>query len=809
MDDAEDRIDLYLLRVKCRSDDGVRARLRHLLATIFSRRSLAGDIRALRARAAVISERHARYGVNRDALRRSPSMLTMCAPAQALDPEHALNQVIVGIDSQVETLAKVLLANHADGHCHLKVLSIVGFGGLGKTTLAMELCRRLEADFPYQAFVSVSQAFDPTRDLKALLKRMLQQIVKPKTKDDKGITVEGFLGDIDRLDATELAKLLERFLKGKRYLIVIDDVWTIQAWDAIQSNFVKNKYSNIVIVTTRIDSVAKACSPPNVTGHHIHHMEPLKFQDSKKLFLSRAYGPMVVSYPEELEDVMGTILNKCGGLPLAIVSIARVFAAYKLNKDKWETIYKSIGSQMESNPTLEGLREIVTVSYNYLPYELKGCMMYFSIFPEDYEIKKDRLLRRWIAEGLVPEKRGLTLMEVAESYLDELVCRNMVEPRFGYDGKVESCQVHDMFLEVMVSKSLESNFVSLMGGQYAEMSYDRIRRLSIQGDCEQRPHSGEQPKKKMIGRGSQGIKGTDVEHVRSLSMFHVTEHKLLDHLDKFNLLRVLDLEDCEGLTNHHMRYVCRLYLLKFLSVKGTNIDEMPSQLGKLMHLQTLNTRGTYLTRLPETVTNLEKLERIEFRHKIKWDILWCLPKGLQKMKALREVDVAFLNKDNVQAARELGELQQLQGIAMYIQHQVQDDVIKELALSLSKLYSLRKLDISHADLENGEINFLHDILTPPRLLRYLRIEGPVLKGGLPDWVGSLTYLVEFHIMRAGLVDDQLFDVLCKLPNLKSIWMQKRCYNDNEIVARTSHNFPALISLKATCDETSLPKIFRF
>ncbi|TVU06473.1 hypothetical protein EJB05_49690, partial [Eragrostis curvula] len=744
--DAEDRIDLYLLRVKCRSDDGVRARLRHLLATIFSRRSLAGDIRALRARAAVISERHARYGVNREVLRRSPSMLTMCAPAQALDPEHALNQVIVGIDSQVETLAKVLLANHADGHCHLNVLSIVGFGGLGKTTLAMELCRRLEADFPYQAFVSVSQAFDPTRDLKALLKRMLQQIVKPRTKDEKGIKVEGFLGDIDRLDAPDLAELLERCLKGK--------------------------------------------SPTNVSGHHVHDMEPLKFQDSKKLFLSRAYGPMVVSCPEELEHVMGNILNKCGGLPLAIVSIARVFAAYKLNKDMWETICKSIGSQMESNPTLEGVREIVTVSYNYLPYELKGCMMYFSIFPEDYEIKKDRLLRRWIAEGLVPEKRGLTSMEVAESYLDELVSRNMVEPCFGYDGKVESCQVHDMFLEVMVSKSLESNFVSLMGGQYAEMSYDRIRRLSIQGDCEQRPYSGEQPKKKMMGRGSQGIKGTDVEHVRSLSM-------------------VLDLEDCEGLTNHHMRNVCRLSLLKFLSVKGTNIDEMPSQLGKLVHLQTLNTRGTYLTGLPETVINLEKLERIEFRHKIEWDLLWCLPTGLQKMKALREVDVAFLNKDNVQAARELGELQQLQGIAMYIQHQVQDDVIKELALSLSKLYSLRKLDISHADLNNGEINFLHDIPTPPRLLRYLRIEGPVLKGGLPNWVGSLTYLVEFHIMRAGLVDDQLFDVLCKLPNLKSIWMQKRCYNDNEIVARTSHNFPALVSLKVTCDETSLPKIFRF
>ncbi|XP_062186624.1 disease resistance protein Pik-2-like [Phragmites australis] len=164
---------------------------------------------------------------------------------------------------------------------------------------------------------------------------------------------------------------------------------------------------------------------------------------------------------------------------------------------------------MESNPTLEGMKHIVTLSYNHLPHGLKGCMMYLSIFPEDNEINKDRLLRRWIAKGLVPEKRGLTPMEVAESYLDELVSRNMVVPHFGYDGKVESCRVHDMLLEVMVSKSLECNFISLLGGQYAAMSYDRIRRLSVQGDDDMRPQGAQQHKKKMTG---QGIGGMDVEH---------------------------------------------------------------------------------------------------------------------------------------------------------------------------------------------------------------------------------------------------------------------------------------------------------
>jgi hypothetical protein len=164
---------------------------------------------------------------------------------------------------------------------------------------------------------------------------------------------------------------------------------------------------------------------------------------------------------------------------------------------------------MEMHPTLEGMSRILTLSYNHLPHELKSCMMYLSIFPEDYPIRKDRLLHRWIAEGLVAEKRGLTMLEVAESYFDELLSRNMIfsvhgeqTGPFEYDGKMECCQVHDMLLEVMVSKSLDCNFVSLLGGQYNGMSYDRIRRLSIHEGVDNRTNihisggNGDSPCKK-------------------------------------------------------------------------------------------------------------------------------------------------------------------------------------------------------------------------------------------------------------------------------------------------------------------------
>ncbi|TVU41713.1 hypothetical protein EJB05_15257, partial [Eragrostis curvula] len=661
--DSEDRIDLYRLRIKCRPGDGVFARVKHLLRTLSSRRNLAEDIRALRARAIAISERHARYGVNREALGWFPAsapMLTASARAQLLGRanDDAGHRQIVGMEDQVDDLVKRLKAS-AGAERRRKVFSIVGFGGVGKTTLAKEVCRLLEADFPYQAFVSVSQAFEPTRDLKGLLKRVLEQIVKSK---EKGIVEEASLGGTDGLDHHQLAKKLDEGLKDK--------------------------------------SIASVLIGFKSTGH----------------------------------------------------------------TDKWETICKSIGSQMESNPTLEGMRQIVTLSFNHLPHELKGCMMYFSIFPEDYAISKDRLLHRWIAEGLVLEKRGLTMIEVAESYLDELLSRNMLEEdRTGLleDLFVPSYRVHDMLLEVMVSRSLEANFVSLQGGSYDQLSYDRIRRLSIHGSVDGL-YSPTKTKKAIRG----GAEEVNMQHVRSLSMFQPKGIKLLNQLGKFTLLRVLDLENCEGVTNKHVRYACQLNLLKYLSFRDTNISVVPPQVENLEHLQTLDVTYTLVDDLPKTITKLERLETLNFLQKVK-NSGWTLPQGISNVKALRDLGWVCL-RDDIEVAREVGELEQLQELYCKI-HTNRTNVLQQLALSLSKRYSLRHLMIEDGTKSelNKVLNFLHDLPTPPQLLRFLGIRG--LMDGLPRWVGSLAYLTDFMYECSGSIDvNHLFGVLYQLPNLKTL-----------------------------------------
>ncbi|KAK8459002.1 hypothetical protein SEVIR_2G055000v4 [Setaria viridis] len=812
--DAEDSVSLYKLRVKCRHGDNMWFKLMHLVRTLIQRRRLAGEISAIRTRAITISERHARFGVNRDALRRSasfaPAVGVRTTPALPASNGQDHSRQFVDIGDQARTLAERLKEDEDS----FKVFSVVGFGGVGKTTLTVEVCRQLQAEFPYQAMVPVSQAFEATRDLEKLLNSILQQVVKPQTDRVKEVLEE----------ATVKIDDLGLYLSDKRYLIVIDDVWTIHAWEAIQLKLleVPNNCGGRIIVTTRIETVADACSSASVTGHYIYHMKALEFEDAKKLFLVKTFGKMDADYPKELKVVMGKILKKCGGMPLAIVSVANILAGYRStgSKEKWETVCKLIGSsQMESNPTLEGMRHIVALSYNHLPHELKECMMYLSIFPEDYEIDTKRLLSRWIAEGLIPEKRGWTLMEVAESCLNELLRRNMVVPRIGHDGKVESCQVHDVLLEVMVSKSLESNFVSLLGGQYTGMSYDRIRRLSIQGDDrkpggKQGPTDSEPKKKKMMGRRNSrhALYGMDVVHVRSLSMFQVgagNSNKLLDHLDKFTLLRVLDLEDCEGLTDDHMKYICRLYLLKFLSLKGTGISQVPPQVEKIEHLQTFDVQGTQLKVLPKSVTNLEKLERLLFSSKHGWEVMWRLPQGLSKMKGLRELHNAILEND-IEVAKEIGKLEQLQYLTLYIDSYNIDntEVLECFAKSLSDMHSLRSLNMGDLGW-TSILKFLHELPTPPRLLRYLRMTGEI-GGRLPHWIGSLTCLIEISICWALLSGDEPFGVLCKLPNLKSITLDGKYYTGETLIASTGHNFPALVALDMapTPSIAPFPRVFK-
>uniref|UniRef100_A0A0D9VF41 NB-ARC domain-containing protein n=1 Tax=Leersia perrieri TaxID=77586 RepID=A0A0D9VF41_9ORYZ len=792
--DAEDCIDLYVCRCRVgrwRVRDGVFAWARNLSSRLFPRRRLAGDIRALRARAIEIGERHARYSVNREELRGDSAVANLGPAPAALHQAGSGSDQLVGIENQADTLVGKLKAVGEDSS--LKVFSIVGFGGLGKTTLAMEVCRKMQGTFQRQAMVAVSQAFDATKDLRVLIKDITLQFTKEN--------------GIDSMDLGTLTTKLDELLKGKRYdpmktnirrksifltrsceiysgkpcryIIVIDDVWTISAWNAIRPKLPENKRGSIIMVTTRIKTVAKAC----ISGceEDMYMMNRLSEKDAEKLFVSRAFGSKGQSCPEELKKEMDSILKKCAGLPLAIVSIGGLLSSYRSSSSMWQRISNSMGTQMEMHPTLEGMKQIITLSYSHLPHHLKACMMYLSIFPEDYVIKKKRLLLRWIAEGLVIEKRGLTSFEVAESYYDELVNRSMIIPvRVRLDGAVKAVKVHDMMVEVVVSKSLEENFVSFLGAQCGRgiQSYDSVRRLTV--------HSDNSPK--------HVVEGMSTQHVRSLSTFGPQGNKAVLHrLPEFTLLKVLDLEGfLQEVEDYHVKYICRLFLLRFLSVKNTFVATIPNEISRLQHLQTFNLQNTMVVNLPASVTKLERLEYLLLPNEMNYNSGMEMPQGIERMKALRILGKIRL-PNNANIAKEIGALAQLQVLNVVL-HKSNEEVLTNLAGAIDKTNCLRSLkvqvetDPDEAD-EATKLNFLLRLQTPPLLLETICLEGSIDQ--LPKWFNSLMHLAKIEIVEAALTGDQLLGVLCELPNLLSVYLGYDSCTDDELLVRATFKFPAL------------------
>lgn len=243
-----------------------------------------------------------------------------------------------------------------------------------------------------------------------------------------------------------------------------------------------------------------------------------------------------------------------------------------------------------------------------------------SMFPKGFCISRKRLIRRWIAEGFITEKHGKTIEEVSEDCFNELVSRNLIRPvNNSSSGKVKNYQIHDMVLEYIVSKSSEENFITVVGGHWLTPfpSY-KVRRLSV--------HRSDRQEKETVER-------MKLSHVRSLTAsesFKALHSSFL----KFQILQVLDLEGCKDLSLHHLKKICNMHQLKYLSLRRTDIDKIPKEIGRLEYLEVLDIRETKVRMLPSSVEKLERMAHLLTGNKSK-RIALKLTEGITKMTALQ------------------------------------------------------------------------------------------------------------------------------------------------------------------------------
>ncbi|VAI40788.1 unnamed protein product [Triticum turgidum subsp. durum] len=387
--DTEDVFDKFIHQLGSRSLHGgfkefFRKTARRL-KTLGSRRGIADQIDDLKDRIKQVKELKDSYKLN-DVPSSTTSHTTVDPRLHAVFAEGAH---LVGVDGPRDDLAKWMLEEGNNTSKPCKVLSIVGFGGLGKTTLANEVYRKIQGQFDCKAFISVSQKLD--------IKKIMKDVISQVSCQD------GSTKDTTDWDEMKSISELRELLQNKRYLIIIDDVWCAQTWNTIKCAFPEDNCSSRIIATTRIIEVAKSCCPG---GHdRVYELEALSDIHSRRLFFRRLFASKE-DFPEMLKEVSNKILKKCGGLPLAIISISGLLENRPAIKEEWEKVKRSIGSALEKTKSLEGMSNILSLSYNDLAPNLKTCLLYLSLFPEDHVIDRNKLVRRWIAEGFISEERG-------------------------------------------------------------------------------------------------------------------------------------------------------------------------------------------------------------------------------------------------------------------------------------------------------------------------------------------------------------------------------------------------------------------
>ncbi|XP_047967999.1 putative late blight resistance protein homolog R1A-10 isoform X2 [Salvia hispanica] len=343
---------------------------------------------------------------------------------------------LVGVDEDLLELKDRL----TNSEKKVKIIPLVGMGGIGKSTLARKLYEdpHTASHFNYRGWAAISQVPNVREIMLSLL----------RGPDEK------VSNELIGCGENELKEILYKRLFGRRYMIVLDDIWSKKVWDKIRMHFPDNNNGSRIVITTRDSEVAE-----HVAGSQsLHHVQLLDEFASWDLLCQIVFGEE--DCPDELQEVAAKIGSDCSGLPLAIHVIGGLLSKVERSRDVWENLSTYVkASIIESD---EHFSNILSLSYNHLPIHLKPCFLYMGAFPEDYVIKGSRLKSMWIAEGFVKSNGERSLEEEAEDHLKALVERNLILVRWKKtNGKPQSYSIHDLLRDLCIRKANEEKFLKV------------------------------------------------------------------------------------------------------------------------------------------------------------------------------------------------------------------------------------------------------------------------------------------------------------------------------------------------------------
>ncbi|WMV53803.1 hypothetical protein MTR67_047188 [Solanum verrucosum] len=581
-----------------------------------------------------------------------------------------VENTVVGIKDDFNTILDRLTAQTEE----LTVIPIFGMGGIGKTTLAKKVYddSSIRSRFDKHAWVTISQEYNQ--------RQMLLEVASSIT------------GSNQKMSDNQLMEIVYRGLKGRRFLIVIDDIWSTEAWDQIQRIFPNDDNKSRILLTTRLKYVANYVSsldyPP-------HSKSFLSLEDSWNLFTEKLFKKD--HCPPFLEEIGKHIVQQCRGLPLSVVVVAGLLGKMDPTHDNWKKVEENLNSFFGT--VSERCQSILSLSYNYLPQYLKACFLYVGGFPEDREINVSKLIRLWIAEQFVKARNNKRLEVVAEEYLQELIDRSLIlTGTQRVNERMKTCKIHDLLRQLCLSETHTENVVHIMNGNVPMFLLEAIddqRRVIVLSKLEE--------KQVYPPMHSNGITSTARTFI-SMQYFYYSDFPkgICSIVSEFKLLKVLDV------LNVWLDFSSVIPELVHLRYVAANIEEALS-LDKLRNLQTIILHRNISVNRP---TALEQ------------------PLDIWRMSELRHVDIdSPLYISNPLEAENPLFLNNLQNLYLYNSPFIVEIIrrtpnLKELDIMIDNsdhpdwpgifdsLILLEDLEILHIRLESIDLNiFSGDILS--------------------------------------------------------------------------------------------------
>uniref|UniRef100_A0A7N2LMV1 Uncharacterized protein n=1 Tax=Quercus lobata TaxID=97700 RepID=A0A7N2LMV1_QUELO len=628
---------------------------------------------------------------------------------------------ICGRDRERNELVINLLGKDSQEEKSPQVISLIGMGGMGKTTLAQLAYNNddVQAHFEMRIWVCVSDPFDQIRVAKAI--------------------VESIVGQSPNI--TELQNLVNRIcdlIRGKKFFLVLDDVWSEKPndWEPFKLAFQCGAQGSRILITTRKEGVAKM-----VSSAYTMNLDVLSNEDS---WLICSQMASVDKDDEQLGKLGRELANKCKGLPLAAKILGSVMGSQR-SRQKWKTILDSNLWELEN--VQNGVLGPLLFSYNELPSAIKQCFLYCANFPKDYLFSRNELVYQWMAQGYSGLKNDME--DMGEMYFEKLVMHSFFQDfekdNNDDDNKIIRCKMHDMVHDFALSMTKNECF-TIDVDKVLEIDWKSARHLTF----------------KFIKETQFPVSIYNAKNLRTLFLQTPYSRRMVFSSDLFQhltCLRSLNLN--KGYFEKLPNEVEKLIHLRLLDLSNNyKITELPEMLCNLCNLQTLDISDCgEIRKLPQGMSKLIKL-----RHLL---IDGCdgltepFPKGIGRLSSLKTLEKFKIGGINHIGECKLGELKNLVhlkgsleigGLENVTDVQEAENAQLKNKIHLSKLRLRFGGRFGRAENRRGE----NDELVLNALEPHPELESLWIYGyggtGYPNWVMSLTILKKLKLESWGKLE---------------------------------------------------------